>query len=309
MKPAIILHGGAGSWRIDRRRIDKGLREIRTALYKGWNILERGGSAIDSVVETLKYMEDTGIFNAGIGSCLNLLGYREMDAGVMDGSSHLIGAVANVRCPRHPVELARYVMEHTDHIIIGGGGADLLAEKLGLEKIPRPPSHIIERYKEIKDKVEKLYGERFIRNLGIFKLFEAGDTVGAVAIDKNGNIASAVSTGGIWLKLPGRIGDSPIPGAGFYATKSFGIASTGFGEIIIENMPGVKIEHMIDNGMTLKEAMAEFFSRLKRLNMKDNMGLIGVDSSGNIEFTFDTKRMMIAYKNMKGERVALLERD
>ena len=307
MKPAIILHGGAGSWRIDKKRIEKGLKEIRIALYRGWNILENGGSAVDSVVEALKYMEDTGVFNAGIGSCLNLLGYREMDAGIMDGYNNIIGAVANVKYPRHPIELARYVMEHTDHLILGGDGADLLAEKLRLDKMPDPPEYIVERYRKIKSDVEKLYGERFGRNLKIFRLFETGDTIGAVAIDREGRIASAVSTGGIWLKLPGRIGDSPIPGAGFYATKNFGIASTGYGETIIEMMPGVKIEYMMNSGMAFKEAIAEIFKRLERRNMRDNMGLIGLDSHGNIEFMFDTSRMMVAYKNIEVEKIALME--
>lgn len=309
MKPALILHGGAGSWRVSEERIKKGLKDIREALMRGWKILVEGGSSIDSVVEALKYMEDSGSFNAGLGSCLNIVGDREMDAGIMDGERFLVGAVANVKYPKNPIELAKFVMEKTNHVILGGEGADLLARKIGLERIPEPPEYIMERYYKVKKEMKKYLGDRFKQNIEIFRLLEIGDTIGGVAIDLNGKIAAAVSTGGIWLKLPGRIGDSPIPGAGFYTTRRFGVAATGYGETIIETMPGIKISYLITYGYTLENALDIVFQELNDRGIKESMGLIGIDSDGKIVYKFDTRRMMIAYKNPVEEKVELLEKD
>ncbi|MHC1636969.1 MAG: isoaspartyl peptidase/L-asparaginase [Candidatus Nezhaarchaeales archaeon] len=199
----MILHGGAGRW--DSKELDKALSVLRKAAEVGFKTLDNGGSALDAVVEAVSLMEYSGVLNAGRGSCRDSSGGISLDAGVM--WMDRAGAVAHVKATWNAIRLARIVMEETPHILLVGDGADELARKKGL-----PP-------------LEVVTGE------------VNSDTVGAVALDENGRLASAVSTGGIRGKMPGRVGDSPIPGAGFWASRLVASCSTGYGEAIIMAQP------------------------------------------------------------------------
>ncbi|RLE62788.1 MAG: asparaginase, partial [Thermoprotei archaeon] len=219
-RAGILLHGGAGRYLLDeyRRRILE--RAIEEATIAGFNLLENG--ALEAVVESVRVMEDSGVFNAGLGSALTLNGYVEMDAGVMNGRDLSIGAVANLRGIKNPILVARKVMEETDHILLAGEGAYKFARMLGFEDFTDKlvTEDKKKKHREIIDKWLK--GEIYKGFTKLRKFFDqnAGrmmETVGAVALDFEGNLAAAVSTGGIHIKLEGRVGDSPLPGAGFYA--------------------------------------------------------------------------------------------
>lgn len=236
-KPAIAVHGGAGDWALDSEGEKRVGERLREALEAGFDVLIRGGSAVDAVVEAVAVLEDSGIFNAGSGSALNSKGYGELDAGVMDGSTMFSGAVAAVKV-RNPVRLARVVMDRTSHVLLCCDGAEALARALNVSFEPFTPSE--NQVKRYRDLISRLGGddapmyaranreiiERLLRS-------EVHGTVGAVAIDSEGRLAAATSTGGIWLKLPGRVGDTPIPGAGFYADRDMACSATGIGETIM----------------------------------------------------------------------------
>lgn len=236
-KPSLAVHGGAGEWKLDsegERRVNKGLRE---ALDAGFGILTSGGSSVEAVTEAVSVLEDTGVFDAGSGSVLNSMGYGELDAGIMDGFNMFSGAVAAVKI-KNPIRLARAVMDRTSHVLLCCDGAERLAKVLGIElDVFRPGEAQIKMYKDL---ISRLGGEEIPRYVKpnrevIERLLREGlhGTVGAVAIDSEGRLAAATSTGGIWLKLPGRVGDTPIPGAGFYADCDIACSATGIGEAIM----------------------------------------------------------------------------
>ncbi len=259
-------------------------------------------------VEAVAYMEDSGSFNAGLGSILSINGIREMDAGVMDGYSMRIGAVAATRYPKNPVRLAKVILEKTDHVILAGSGADFLAERMGLEKMPPPSNDIIRRYNELIEKYKKGEITYFKGNIELAKELGLLDTVGAVALDQDGRLASAVSTGGVWLKLPGRVGDSPIPGAGFWADDLVAVAATGLGEVIIRSMPSIRLSILVHQGYSISksgELILDYVTRMCGLN---TIGFIAVDRNGEEYIGFNTEHMMIAYGSFDKKYAKLLSR-
>ncbi|MCS7139510.1 MAG: isoaspartyl peptidase/L-asparaginase [Candidatus Nezhaarchaeota archaeon] len=199
----MLLHGGAGKW--DVNEVDRALEVLIHAAETGLSVLDNDGSSLDAVVEAVTYMEYSGVLNAGRGACRDLSGEVSLDAGVM--WMDRAGAVAYIKATWNAIKLARVVMEETPHILIVGDGADRLAEVKGL-----PPLEVIPGKAN-------------------------GDTVGAVALDEKGRLASAVSTGGIKGKMRGRVGDTPIPGAGFWTSKLVASCATGYGEAIIMAQP------------------------------------------------------------------------
>lgn len=218
------MHGGAGSW--STNELDKALDAMRIAGELGLKVLEGDGSALDAVVETVSFMEYSGFFNAGRGSCRDLSGGVSLDAGVMWLGR--AGAVACVKATWNAVKLARMVMDHTPHVLLVGDGADELARSRGL-----PTLNLV------------------VRELD-------NDTVGAVALDVKGRLASAVSTGGIKGKMPGRVGDSPIPGAGFWVSRFVASCATGYGEAIIMAQPCRIISILYEeSGLSLREALVK----------------------------------------------------
>ncbi len=286
----IIIHGGAGSWQGNKDRVEGALKAIKEALEASLKILEEGGSAGDAVVKALVIMEDSGFFNAGSGSVLNVEGVREMDAAYGDSDGN-IGAVASVRYPRNPILLARYVAENTDHLLLAGEGADSLAARLGMEKIGPPNERIVRRYGELIDGYKGM--RRFERNRRVAE-YLYGDTIGAVALDTYGRLAVGVSTGGIWLKLPGRVGDTPIFGGGFYISEDYAVCATGIGEAIMKGLISYRAyQEYVLTGDVYRSLMVsvDVAGRI----MPESTGLIALDKHGSLAYRFNTKHMMVAY--------------
>ena len=279
--PVIIVHGGA--WEIPDRLVDVNIRGVEEAAGKGWAVLKGKGPALDSVVAAVNALEDNPVFDAGIGSVLTEDGTVEMDAMIMDGTTLGAGAVAGLRDVRHPVDLARIVMEKTPHVLMIGEGARRLADKYNVERIPRERLVTDEARRELVEWLEK-------RRRGA-----AGhDTVGAVALDHRGNIAAATSTGGTTGKWVGRVGDVPILGSGGYAdNKIGGSSSTGHGESIMKvNLARLVLTYM-EAGTPVQEATKKALAYMED-RVAGTGGVIALDTKGNLGHSFTTKRMVWA---------------
>ncbi len=297
-RAGILLHGGAGRYSIDERRRRILENAIKEAAIAGFSILENG--AVEAVVESVRVMEDSGVFNAGLGSALTLNGYVEMDAGVMNGRDLSIGAVANLRGIKNPILVAKKVMEETDHILLAGEGAYKFARMMGFED--STDKLITEdkkrKHRELVDKWLK--GEIYKRFSKLKRFYnqnvdEAVGTVGAVALDYEGNLAAAVSTGGIHIKLEGRVGDSPLPGAGFYANKYAAAVATGIGEYIARLLLSKYACDLVERGKTAREAAVEAIKYITSVFGKNTAGIIVVDYKGRIGADFNTGGMLRAY--------------
>jgi beta-aspartyl-peptidase (threonine type) len=290
-KPAkIIVHGGAGFWKIDIRRAMGG---VHHAALSGSKILSGGGSALDAVEAAVSVMEDDPLFNAGRGSSLTVRGTVEMDAAIMDGRTLAAGAVALVRNIKNPVHLARLVMEETDHVLLAGRTAERLARAYRLPTT----NPITARRRQMLRRLKKGPNARSAwvqknpallrRNPDIIDL----DTVGAVAMDTLGNFASAASTGGITMKLPGRIGDTPQIGSGIYSDNLSGAATvTGWGEAAIRLTLSKAMCLAMANGITARRA-AERAVRTTSRRLKGDMGIIAIDLRGNLAAVHNTPYM------------------
>ena len=294
VKPVILIHGGAGNYRrfsdeaLERRR-----EHLSISALRGFKLLESKG-ALDAVEAAVNHMEDCGEFNAGVGSVLTLTRSVEMDAGIMDGRSLGVGAVALVRHFKNPVSLARMVMEKTDHIFIAGEGVEKLAESYGYEKFDRfLTEDKLKRFEDVyrdwlggrRRRMEK-FREVLLKNPEFFGLH---DTVGAVAIDSEGNVASAVSTGGYWLKFPGRIGDVPLVGCGFYADNAAGAAAaTGTGEYIARVTLSRFCCDIMRHGVSAQRACDASIDRISNVFGLETGGIIAVDRFGRWGFDFNT---------------------
>ncbi|MDH7477957.1 MAG: isoaspartyl peptidase/L-asparaginase [Candidatus Bathyarchaeota archaeon] len=297
-KPAIAVHGGAGTWQPERSHA--GLEGVKKAAEKGFEILKNDGNALDSVMEAVAVLEDEGAFNAGYGSSLNIEGKIEMEASIMNGKTLQAGAVGLLKDIKNPVRLARIVMEKTDHVFVVGEGAEKLAKIYNLER-RNPITELRLKYYE-QQKKALLEGKFELPKLSQLikthpEIFEL-ETVGAVAIDKKGNVAAATSTGGFPLKLPGRIGDSPLIGCGTYADNQSGACSaTGVGEIAIRLALAKTVCNYMENGKTAQEA-AEMAINLvnKRLSSTYNsMGLIAIDAYGRVGAAHNSPNLCWAY--------------
>jgi beta-aspartyl-peptidase (threonine type) len=297
-KPAIVVHGGAGNWQPER--IKPGIEGVKRAAETGLGILKSGRSSVDSVMEAVAVMEDDGTFNAGYGSSLNMEKKVEMEASIMDGKSLQAGAVGLLRDIKNPVRLARVVMERTDHVFVVGEGAEKLADVEHLER-RNPVTELRLRYYE-QQKKALLEGKPELPKLASLvkdhpELFTLG-TVGAVAIDKGGNVAAATSTGGFPLKIPGRIGDSPLIGCGTYADNLTGACSTtGVGEIAIRLVLAKTVCNYMENGKSAQDA-AEMAVKLVNTRLSSGyhaVGLIAIDAHGRIGAAHNSPNMCWAY--------------
>jgi beta-aspartyl-peptidase (threonine type) len=297
-KPVIVVHGGAGTWQPERSQ--PGIEGVKTAARIGFEILEKGGEAVDSVVEAVSSLEDNGVFNAGFGSGLNLEGKIEMEASVMEGKALRAGAAGLLEDIRNPVRLAKIVMDETDHVFVVGGGAEKLARIFGLER-RNPYTELRKKYYEDQKKallagsfqLPKLH-ELVKNHPEAFRL----ETVGAVALDKHGNVAASSSTGGFPLKLPGRIGDSPLIGCGTYADNGAGgCSATGVGEIAIRLVLAKTVCDLMGDGKSGQEAVE---LAVEKVNLKvpegyNSMGLISIDAHGRIGAAHNSPNMCWAY--------------
>lgn len=297
-KPVIVVHGGAGTWNPERSQ--PGQEGVKRAAKKGFEILNEGGSPVDAVMEAVAIMEDDGAFNAGYGSSLNIEKSVEMEASIMNGRTLEAGAAGLLKDVRNPVRLAKIVMEKTDHVFVVGEGAEKLARMFNLER-RNPITELRLRYYE-EQKKALLDGKFELPRLADLvkthpDLFEL-ETVGVVALDKEGNVAAATSTGGFPLKLPGRIGDSPLIGCGTYADNQAGACSvTGIGELAIRLVLSKTVCNNMENGKTAQEAVE---SAIKLVNKRipdayNHMGLIAVDLHGGIGAAHNSPNMCWAY--------------
>ena len=307
-RPVIAVHGGAGMVHSGHGKAI--LMGVKKAAKTGFDILSDGGNAVDAVIEAVAIMEDEGAFNAGYGSSLNIEKRIEMEASVMDGKTLQAGAVGLLKDVRNPVRLARIVMEKTDHVFVVGEGAEKLAKMFNLER--RKPATEL-RLKYYEQQVKALLDGKFelpklaslIRNSP--ELFEL-ETVGAVALDKDGNVAAATSTGGFPLKLPGRIGDSPLIGCGTYADNRAGACSaTGVGEIAIRLVLAKTVCNYMENGRNAQESVER---AIKLVNERmtatyNSMGLIAVDVRGRIGAAHNSPNLCWAYATPEKQEPAV----
>lgn len=302
-KPLVILvHGGAGSARPggmpeeDEAAYRNGLQ---TALNSGYAILAQGGSSIDAVTAAITTMEDNALFNAGKGAVLNAEGKVEMDSSIMNGADLDAGAVAGVTEARHPVLAARAVMERSKHVMMAGPGADAFIRSQGLQTEPLEYFLTPRRVEQLKRVQEKE-----MQGATISKATHFG-TVGAVALDAEGHLAAATSTGGMTNKKWGRVGDSPIIGAGTYANdKACAVSATGWGEYFIRNTVARDIcAHVQFQGQTVQQAADELIAQVGEQGGDGGVLVLGPD--GDFAFSFNTGVMFRGVKTANGEEVAI----
>jgi beta-aspartyl-peptidase (threonine type) len=265
---------------------------LQTALDSGYAVLESGGSSLDAVTTAVRILEDDPLFNAGRGAALSRDGAAELDAAVMEGRSQRAGAVASVRHIKNPVELARRVMEKSRHVLLVGAGAEEFALEEGLHLVANA-------YFKTEDRRRQLESEQ--RGQVVSDLVPSHGTVGAVAFDKEGNLAAATSTGGMTNKRQGRVGDSPIIGAGTYAKNGVcAVSATGHGEYFIRAVAAHHVAAAVEfRGMTLAEAVRELLhSVLPKLGGRG--GIIAVDGAGGIVLDFNTEGMFRGVRDAQG---------
>jgi len=279
-KPVLVIHGGAGT--ITRANMTPELEKayqvkMEEALKAGFQILEEGGSGIDAIITTISIMENSPLFNAGKGAVLTSEGTAELDASIMDGKTLNAGAVAGVKTIKNPIEAAYQVMVNSPHVMLTGQGAEVFAKEQGLK--------LVENSYFLTERRQMQYQQRK-------KAKKKMGTVGAVALDRNGNITAGTSTGGISNKKFGRVGDSPIIGAGTYAENGWcGISATGQGEYFIRNVVAYDINAKMKYlGISLQEA-ADQVIKEKLVNQGAAGGIIGIDKEGNYVFSFNTAGM------------------
>lgn len=281
---AIAIHGGAGTIprTTPQAEQDAYRASLERALRLGLDLLAAGGSSLDAVEQTLRFLEDDPLFNAGIGAVFNREGQVELDASIMDGSSLACGAVGAVKTVRNPISLARLVMERTPHVLLVAEGAERFAETAGIERVGQDTFFTERRYAELQQalKQPEQRAEPVARE---------GGTVGAVALDRRGNLAAGTSTGGLTAKLPGRLGDSPLIGAGTYAdNRTCAISCTGSGEQFIRHAVAHSISAAMEQRqLSLQQAAEQVLQKLR----KDDGGLIGVSHDGSIALLFNTSGM------------------
>jgi beta-aspartyl-peptidase (threonine type) len=268
--PMIIVHGGAGDWKDER--IPIGMEYVERAAMVGFKVFEKGGTAIDAAEACTVFMESCGQLNAGQGARANLDGVKELDAMIVDGPNLTFGSVAAVTNIQNPVSLARYIMEKTDYAFFAGSNANRIYKQM-----------ISEGYRE----------EREPGVISpIFKI-EGADTVGCVAVDSNGNIAATSSTGGISNKLPGRVGDSPVMGAGAYANEICGATATGWGEHIMRVTLTRMAVLYVEQGLSIQSA-ADKAMNLFEAKTGSEAGLVMADRNGNWSRAANAKAMPTA---------------
>lgn len=299
---ALVVHGGAGVWPAERQ--DDALAGVAAAVEAGMGLLRGGGTALDAVTAAVTLLEDDPVFNAGTGSVLCLDGEVEMDAGVMVGDDLRCGGVACLKRVRNPVQVARKVMEVTDHVLLAGEGAFLFARALGFTDHDPITAQRREQWAHLRRALLAGQDADRARLRALLNVYPdlAGGTVGAVAVDGGGSIAAATSTGGVALQLPGRIGDTPIPGAGNYASGWAGASATGTGELMLRLQTAKSVCDRVASGQTVEQAVhgavGELTDRFGPL-----AGLVALDRSGAIGIAHATPTMPHAYASERQPRV------
>jgi beta-aspartyl-peptidase (threonine type) len=292
-EPTIIVHGGAGKLKVGKTEAAK--KGIFKAVKVGWETLKKNknNTALESVENAVKILEDDPNFNAGIGSVLALDGEVYMDASIMDGIDLTAGAVCNIQNVRYPITLAKKIRTETNHVLICGKTGEKIAESFGLE-MANKKLITKERQKQWKEELTKLLDKKNLeykylpKNRELLSKFPqlnptSGGTVGAVALDTHGNIAVATSTGGMFLKLPGRVGDTAVIGAGTYAwNEAGGVSATGYGEVGVELAISKSVVDSMHKGKNAQEAVDMGISMIRKYKNSAPFGLIAIDAHAGI---------------------------
>ncbi|MEO9476143.1 MAG: isoaspartyl peptidase/L-asparaginase [Cyclobacteriaceae bacterium] len=288
-KVVLVIHGGAGNIKRDRMtsESDSAYREaLELSLKEGFAILKNGGESCEAIIKAINLMEDNPLFNAGVGAVLTSEGENELDASIMRGNDKNAGAVAGVKTIKNPVNAAYAVMTNSEHVMFSGAGADKFASEQGLETVDSEYFKTAKRIKSL-ERVQKLEKEH--------------GTVGAVALDQFGNLCAATSTGGMTNKKWGRIGDSPIIGAGTYADNATcGVSCTGHGEYFIRSVTAYDVAAMI-NYKDYSVGQAADSVIQKTYSLGGEGGLIALDTAGNVAMPFSTTGMFRGYITEDGE--------
>jgi beta-aspartyl-peptidase (threonine type) len=303
----IVIHGGAGTILKEDMTPELEMayqQGLQRALDVSYAVLEEGGTAVNAVKAALVILEDNLLFNAGRGSVFTKKGVQEMDAAIMNGADLSAGAVAGIRNVRNPIELATEVMRNSNHVFLSGKGANDFAIKQGVKLEPDEYFFSQFRYDQWKairdsDNYSLDHTHHHLEELMRDKKF---GTVGAVARDQYGNLAAATSTGGMTNKKYGRIGDSPMIGAGTYANNATcAISCTGHGEMFIRSVAAHDVSCLMEyKGLSLQEAMHEVVN-VKLVNMQGEGGMIGVDAAGNAAMVLNCAGMYRAMRSSRGQ--------
>jgi len=304
-KFAIVLHGGAGlePEKLTAAEKDEYRASLKKALEVGRKILANRGTALDAVEQTIRALEDDPLYNAGVGAVFNAEGKHELDASIMDGSTGLGGGVAGLTTVKNPISLARLVMTETPHVLLVGEGAEKFAHEMageGKEQIERVSNDYFDtdarrrELEEVQEKIKKSLPAESHRG-----------TVGCVALDQHGNLAAGTSTGGLTNKKFGRVGDSPILGAGTYArNETCAVSCTGTGEYFIRNSIAFHVSALMAyKGMSVDEAVKYVFEKVLQ---PDIGGVIALDRQGHISMHFNTAGMPRASTDANGNIVTRL---
>lgn len=290
----LVIHGGAGT--IRREKMDSTTEaayrtKLREALQAGYEILREGGESCEAILKTINVMENSPLFNAGVGAVFTAEGTNELDASIMRGKDRNAGAVAGVTTVKNPILAAYEVMIHSPHVMLSGSGADQFAQDRGLKQVDPDYFKTDRRFKQLQQ-AKKEYG-----------------TVGAIALDQNGNLCAGTSTGGMTNKKWGRIGDSPVIGAGTYADNTTcGVSSTGHGEYFIRGIAAYDVAaKMKYQNKNIDEAAWEVINELD--SMGGSGGLVALDKDGNVSMPFSSEGMYRGYITEEGETVIRIFKD
>jgi beta-aspartyl-peptidase (threonine type) len=300
---SLVIHGGTGAIPDDLPEARRKPYEaaLAAALDRSFEVLERGGTSLDAVNMAVRLLEDDPLFNAGRGAALSREGQAELDAAIMEGRAGRAGAVAGVRHVKNPIDLARWILDRTPHVMMIGAGADELAIEAGLPLVSNEYFRTEERRRQLASEQQG----RPVSDL----VPAAHGTVGAVAFDTHGNLAAATSTGGMANKPPGRVGDTPIIGAGTYAKNGVcAVSCTGHGEYFIRCAAGHHIAAAVQyRGMSLEQAAKELLER-EIAQLGGYGGLIGIDATGRTVMEFTTSGMFRGARDATGRRMVSITR-
>ncbi|MFC1550135.1 isoaspartyl peptidase/L-asparaginase family protein [Candidatus Neomarinimicrobiota bacterium] len=308
---ALLIHGGAGTILKENMTPEREL-EYREFLTKtldiGYEILKNGGTSLDAIQAVIMKMEDSPLFNAGKGAVFTNEGTNEMDASIMDGSNLNAGAVAAIKNIKNPIQLARLVMEKSPHVMLAQEGAVTFAEKHGIAKVDDDYFYTKRRWDALQREQQKPSESSGLNQSSNHD--QIYSTVGAVALDKFGNLAAGTSTGGLTNKQFGRVGDSPIIGAGTYANnRTCAISSTGHGEYFMRSLTAYDISAIMEySGKSIQQA-AEIVIQDKLTDLGGTGGIIGLDFRGNIVMEFNTAGMYRGYVLSDGKPNVFIYKD
>ncbi|MBI1807549.1 MAG: isoaspartyl peptidase/L-asparaginase [Ignavibacteria bacterium] len=313
----LAIHGGAGTIlkanmtpELEMQYRDK----LSEALLAGYDVLKKDGSSLDAVETTIKILEDSPLFNAGKGAVFTHDGTNELDAAIMDGKTLKAGAVAGVKHIKNPISLARMVMEHSPHVLLVGEGAEVFARERGMHFVPQEYFYTERRWKQLQQAKEEETRTKDSLEQQKKALSDSTEkkhgTVGCVALDRMGNLASGTSTGGTTNKRFGRVGDSPIIGAGTYANNhTCAVSATGTGEYFIRSVVAHDISAMMEyGGMSVGQA-SETVVMKKLPEIGGDGGVIAIDKDGNIAISFNTPGMYRAYIDDDGKPVVKIYKE